>query len=223
MFPAMLDHAIRTVYPHLWDRHRGADLPAGPADSKFDMCAREATVLSVQCGPLMSCCNRPAHMSARIRLQTALLLHGGGQGAYDQVLDSRKIPVINMVMATRSRLACDNRKRSAYHFGTENGPRMVSFAAAKIGRALQLASRVDFTKRRYRDCYREMVRRTAALAAAWACVGFCHGALNTDRVSLAGLSVNLANSAFMEGCAACHRFLTTPIMMCDVCGQYALI
>jgi len=47
-----------------------------------------------------------------------------------------------------------------------------------------------------------MVRRTAALAAAWACVGFCHGALNTDRVSLAGLSVNLADSAFMEGCAA---------------------
>ena len=45
------------------------------------------------------------------------------------------------------------------------------------------------------------MRRTAALAAAWSCVGFCHGALNTDSVSLAGLSVNLADSAFMEGCA----------------------
>ncbi len=40
MFPAMLDYTIRTVYPHLWERHRGADLPAGPADSKFDMCAK---------------------------------------------------------------------------------------------------------------------------------------------------------------------------------------
>ena len=38
MFPAMLDYTTRTVYPHLWERHRGADLPAGPADSKFDMC-----------------------------------------------------------------------------------------------------------------------------------------------------------------------------------------
>jgi uncharacterized protein YdiU (UPF0061 family) len=47
-----------------------------------------------------------------------------------------------------------------------------------------------------------MVRRTAALAAAWACVGFCHGAPNTDSVSLAGLSINLADSAFMEGCAS---------------------
>ena len=59
-------------------------------------------------------------------------------------------------------------------------------------------SQLAVAQRRYRDCYREMVRRTAALAAAWACVGFCHGALNTDRVSLAGLSINLADSAFME-------------------------
>ncbi len=71
---------------------------------------------------------------------------------------------------------------------------------------VMLAYQLARAERRYRDCYREMVRRTAALAAAWACVGFCHGALNTDRVSLAGLSVNLTDSAFMEGCAAATAF-----------------
>ena len=39
MFPRMLDYVIRTAYPRIWESHRGADLPAGPGDSKFDMCA----------------------------------------------------------------------------------------------------------------------------------------------------------------------------------------
>ena len=51
MFPQMLDYTIRTVYPHLWDRHRGAVVRAGPADSKFDMCAR-----SLPCCMRMACC-----------------------------------------------------------------------------------------------------------------------------------------------------------------------
>ncbi len=55
MFPAMLDYVIRTVYPHLWERHRCADLPAGPADSKFDMCASTPVrkMLADQCRSLV--------------------------------------------------------------------------------------------------------------------------------------------------------------------------
>ena len=32
----------------------------------------------------------------------------------------------------------------------------------------------------------EVVRRTAALVAGWQCVGFCHGVLNTDNLSVLG-------------------------------------
>jgi hypothetical protein len=35
----MLDYVIRTALPRIWEVHHGADLPAGPADAKFDMCA----------------------------------------------------------------------------------------------------------------------------------------------------------------------------------------
>ena len=45
MFPAMLDHIIRTAYPRIWEAHRGADLPAGLADSKFNMCVLTTELL----------------------------------------------------------------------------------------------------------------------------------------------------------------------------------
>lgn len=37
---------------------------------------------------------------------------------------------------------------------------------------------------------REIVRRTAAMVAAWQCVGFCHGVLNTDNMSIIGVTLD---------------------------------
>ena len=37
---------------------------------------------------------------------------------------------------------------------------------------------------------REVVRRTAALVAGWQCVGFCHGVLNTDNMSIIGVTLD---------------------------------
>ena len=42
----------------------------------------------------------------------------------------------------------------------------------------------------YLDFFREVVRRTAALVAAWQCVGFCHGVLNTDNMSIIGVTLD---------------------------------
>ena len=38
----------------------------------------------------------------------------------------------------------------------------------------------------------EMVARTARLVAEWMCVGFCHGVLNTDNMSVLGLTLDCA-------------------------------
>ena len=38
----------------------------------------------------------------------------------------------------------------------------------------------------YLDFYSEVVRRTAVMVAKWQCVGFCHGVLNTDNMSIVG-------------------------------------
>eukprot|EP00854_Cymbomonas_tetramitiformis_P015938 gene15938-18897_t len=49
--------------------------------------------------------------------------------------------------------------------------------------------------------YRELVlaisEQTARLVASWMCAGWCHGALNTDNLSITGETLDLGTSAFM--------------------------
>jgi uncharacterized protein YdiU (UPF0061 family) len=44
----------------------------------------------------------------------------------------------------------------------------------------------------------EVVSRTAALMAAWQTLGFCHGVMNTDNVSILGLTLDYGPFGFME-------------------------
>lgn len=50
----------------------------------------------------------------------------------------------------------------------------------------------------YRAFYREVVRSTAILVAKWQSVGFVHGVLNTDNMSIMGLTIDYGPFAFME-------------------------
>lgn len=45
---------------------------------------------------------------------------------------------------------------------------------------------------------REVVRRTARLMAQWQAVGFCHGVMNTDNMSILGLTLDYGPFGFME-------------------------
>uniref|UniRef100_A0A6A7G4L8 Selenoprotein O n=1 Tax=Hirondellea gigas TaxID=1518452 RepID=A0A6A7G4L8_9CRUS len=51
---------------------------------------------------------------------------------------------------------------------------------------------------RYVAFYREVVERTARLVAQWQCVGFCHGVLNTDNMSILGLTIDFGPFGFMD-------------------------
>jgi uncharacterized protein YdiU (UPF0061 family) len=51
---------------------------------------------------------------------------------------------------------------------------------------------------RYAQFYDELVERTAALAAQWMAVGFCHGVLNTDNMSITGESFDYGPYAWMD-------------------------
>jgi hypothetical protein len=44
-------------------------------------------------------------------------------------------------------------------------------------------------KGKYIAWFREVALRTARLAAAWQCVGFVHGVLNTDNMSILGVTI----------------------------------
>ena len=53
-------------------------------------------------------------------------------------------------------------------------------------------------KSRWAAAYRQMVVRNARLAAHWQCVGFCHGVLNTDNMSILGLTIDYGPFGFLE-------------------------
>lgn len=61
-----------------------------------------------------------------------------------------------------------------------------------------------------------VVRRTALLMANWQVVGFCHGVMNTDNMSILGLTLDYGPYGFMDGFDARHICNHT-----DTNGRYA--
>lgn len=51
---------------------------------------------------------------------------------------------------------------------------------------------------RYVAFYRELVRRTAVMVAEWQCVGFTHGVMNTDNMSVLGLTIDYGPFGFLD-------------------------
>lgn len=51
---------------------------------------------------------------------------------------------------------------------------------------------------------REVARRTAELMADWQAVGFCHGVMNTDNMSLLGLTIDYGPFGFLDGFDPLH-------------------
>ena len=60
----------------------------------------------------------------------------------------------------------------------------------------------EFTEseNRYYLFFSEVVRRTAKLIAMWQSVGFTHGVMNTDNMSITGLTIDYGPYGFMEEC-----------------------
>jgi uncharacterized protein YdiU (UPF0061 family) len=69
---------------------------------------------------------------------------------------------------------------------------------------------------RYELWFEQIVKRTAILIANWQAVGFCHGVMNTDNMSILGLTLDYGPFGFMEG--------FDPAFICnhsDHSGRYA--
>eukprot|EP01100_Stratorugosa_tubuloviscum_P011146 TRINITY_DN4912_c0_g1_i1.p1 TRINITY_DN4912_c0_g1~~TRINITY_DN4912_c0_g1_i1.p1 ORF type:complete len:626 (+),score=256.73 TRINITY_DN4912_c0_g1_i1:73-1950(+) len=50
----------------------------------------------------------------------------------------------------------------------------------------------------YKEFFTEIVTRTAKLVAHWQTIGFCHGVLNTDNMSIVGVTIDYGPFGFME-------------------------
>ncbi len=57
---------------------------------------------------------------------------------------------------------------------------------------------------RYTALLREVTQRTASLMAQWQAVGFCHGVMNTDNMSVLGLTLDYGPFQFLDGFDANH-------------------
>ncbi|XP_072173482.1 protein adenylyltransferase SelO, mitochondrial-like [Diadema setosum] len=66
--------------------------------------------------------------------------------------------------------------------------------------------------------FKEVVRLTAILVTEWQCVGFCHGVLNTDNMSIMGLTIDYGPFGFLDGYDPDHICNTT-----DDRGRYTFI
>lgn len=50
----------------------------------------------------------------------------------------------------------------------------------------------------YEEWFLEVIHRTAIMIAQWQAVGFCHGVMNTDNMSILGLTLDYGPFGFME-------------------------
>lgn len=53
-------------------------------------------------------------------------------------------------------------------------------------------------KNRYVDCFQAVVERTATMIAHWQAQGFTHGVMNTDNMSILGLTIDYGPFGFLE-------------------------
>ncbi len=68
----------------------------------------------------------------------------------------------------------------------------------------------------YAALLENVARRTASLMAKWQSVGFCHGVMNTDNMSILGLTIDYGPFGFLDGFDANHICNHT-----DQQGRYA--
>lgn len=68
----------------------------------------------------------------------------------------------------------------------------------------ELNALIDYTVKNFfpglsvEDMLRQVVKRTAELIAHWQDVGFCHGVMNTDNMSVLGLTIDYGPYGFLE-------------------------
>lgn len=102
------------------------------------------------------------------------------------------------------------------HFANQpNGlPRLKELADFTLRHYVQLQH--EFSENPYANLLHAVTQSTATLMAQWQSVGFCHGVMNTDNMSILGLTLDYGPFQFMDGFNPNHICNHT-----DQMGRYA--
>ena len=115
---------------------------------------------------------------------------------YDGHAKLEKCAVISRVARTFFRFGSFEIARCPDPYSGQSGP---AFDSPEIVMELMAYVRkVFFDDCTIEDFVQEVTRRTASLVAKWQTVGFCHGVLNTDNMSIIGDTIDYGPYAFME-------------------------
>nr|WP_314434975.1 YdiU family protein [Massilia timonae] len=129
------------------------------------------------------------------------------------------IPTTRALMVTGSPQQVARETMESTAVVTRMAPTFVRFGSfehwASRGREAELKTLADYVIRQfypeflgaanpYKELLAEVTRRTARMIAHWQAVGFMHGVMNTDNMSILGLTLDYGPFGFMEAFDAKH-------------------
>jgi serine/tyrosine/threonine adenylyltransferase len=77
-------------------------------------------------------------------------------------------------------------------------PKMLDYMLEHLFKEINESFSEDMKDQKYEVMFEKIVKDTADLVALWQCYGFCHGVLNTDNMSILGLTIDYGPYAWME-------------------------
>ena len=116
-------------------------------------------------------------------------------GTGERVVREQVLPGAVLTRVAASHLRVGTFQYFAARRETERVRQLADYAIARHDPALR---DIDSAPERYLTFFRAVARRQAALLAQWMNVGFIHGVMNTDNMTISGESIDFGPCAFME-------------------------
>lgn len=111
------------------------------------------------------------------------------------IVRTRPQPGALVVRVASSHLRVGSFQFARMHGGDDVVKRLTDYA---IGRHYPRLADIDDDSERYRAFAREVVTAQARLVAEWMGVGFIHGVLNTDNITISGETIDYGPCAFLD-------------------------
>jgi uncharacterized protein YdiU (UPF0061 family) len=116
-------------------------------------------------------------------------------GTGERVVREQMLPGAVLTRVAASHLRVGTFQYFAARRETERVRQLADYAIARHDPALRA---IDSAPERTLAFFRDVARRQAALLAQWMNVGFIHGVMNTDNMTISGESIDFGPCAFME-------------------------
>ena len=114
--------------------------------------------------------------------------------AADRVMREREETAATLMRLSPTHLRFGHFEFAAYHLGVEALERLADHAINSCYPELEEVERPE----RYGRLLEEIIRRTGWMVAQWQSVGFAHGVMNTDNMSILGETFDYGPYGFMD-------------------------